>query len=96
VRRSSPFARYTTFFTQHGRHLVEPIKKHGNDLTNVTATSRHAPVSRVDPRALRYRSRRVPPLDPLPSMMLSATLLGAFSTTRQVPIMSLDLRHHRP
>ncbi len=36
-----------------------------------------SPVSRADPSAVRYRASRVPPCDPLPSAMLSATLLAA-------------------
>jgi hypothetical protein len=41
------------------------------------AASRQAPVSRADPSALRYRSRRVPPWLPLPSEQFNATLVEA-------------------
>jgi hypothetical protein len=41
------------------------------------ATSMHAPTSRADPSAFRYRSRLVPPLEPDPSAIFRTTLLAA-------------------
>ena len=40
---------------------------------SATATSRHAPVSRADPSAVRYRANRVPPCDPLADAIAWAT-----------------------
>jgi hypothetical protein len=59
--------------------LIFPVSA-GSTLStypSASATSRHASVSRADPSAVRYRASRVPPCDPLPSAMLSATLLAA-------------------
>ena len=41
-----------------------------------SATSRHDQASRADPSAVRYRCLRMPPAEPLPSAMLSTTLLA--------------------
>jgi|HubBroStandDraft_1064217.scaffolds.fasta_scaffold00552_4 hypothetical protein len=93
-----------TFFTSTARTWIESIEQRYIPRTHVPsarATARRAPGSRADPRAWRTRSSRVPPCDPSPSCIWSATLAEARRCRRArsrslFSIESITGRNSRP